>query len=173
MLPVLILVLSTTSSSRVSTASQEVSLPFFQTPGSNALRVAEGVKNTIAELKKQRFPADLDYKISLDTTLPVTEGIREIVETLLIADSFGPVGGLFIPTKLARDADSDDRGAGISYRYIASSHFSASQINTLSLFGLVLAIGLVVDDAIVVVEAVEHHIEEGMSPRDATLASHE
>jgi len=55
----------------------------FQTPGSNALAVADGVKKTIADLK-QRFPADLDYKISLDTTLPVTEGIREIVQTLVI-----------------------------------------------------------------------------------------
>jgi len=140
----------------------------FQTPGSNALAVAEGVKNTIAELK-QRFPADLDYKISLDTTLPVTEGIREIVETLLIAIVLVLlVVFLFLQNWRATLIPMIAVPVSLIGTFAVFPLLGFS-INTLSLFGLVLAIGLVVDDAIVVVEAVEHHIEEGMSPRDATL----
>ena len=140
----------------------------FQTPGSNALAVAEGVKNTIAELK-QRFPADLDYEISLDTTLPVTEGIREIVETLLIAIVLVLlVVFLFLQNWRATLIPMIAVPVSLIGTFAVFPLLGFS-INTLSLFGLVLAIGLVVDDAIVVVEAVEHHIEEGMSPRDATL----
>ena len=140
----------------------------FQVPGSNALAVADGVKKAIAELKG-RFPADLDYIISLDTTLPVTEGIREIVQTLiealilviLVVFLFLQnwratlIPGIAVPVSLI--------GTFAVFPFLGFS------INTLSLFGLVLAIGLVVDDAIVVVEAVEHHIEDGMAPREATI----
>jgi HAE1 family hydrophobic/amphiphilic exporter-1 len=140
----------------------------FQTPGSNALAVVEGVKNTIAELK-QRFPADLDSKISLDTTLPVTEGIREIVETLVIAIVLVLlVVFLFLQNWRATLIPMIAVPVSLIGTFAVFPLLGFS-INTLSLFGLVLAIGLVVDDAIVVVEAVEHHIEEGMSPRDATL----
>lgn len=140
----------------------------FQTPGSNALAVADGVKKTIAELK-QRFPADLDYKISLDTTLPVTEGIREIVETLVIAIVLVLlVVFLFLQNWRATLIPMIAVPVSLIGTFAVFPLLGFS-INTLSLFGLVLAIGLVVDDAIVVVEAVEHHIEEGMSPRDATL----
>src|SRR5882724_2717569 len=140
----------------------------FQTPGSNALAVAEGVKNTIAELK-QRFPADLDYKISLDTTLPVTEGIREIVETLLIAIVLVLlVVFLFLQNWRATLIPMIAVPVSLIGTFAVFPLLGFS-INTLSLFGLVLAIGLVVDDAIVVVEAVEHHIEQGMTPREATL----
>ena len=140
----------------------------FQTPGSNALAVAEGVKKTIADLK-QRFPADLDYKISLDTTLPVTEGIREIVETLVIAIVLVLlVVFLFLQNWRATLIPMIAVPVSLIGTFAVFPLLGFS-INTLSLFGLVLAIGLVVDDAIVVVEAVEHHIEEGMSPRDATL----
>jgi HAE1 family hydrophobic/amphiphilic exporter-1 len=140
----------------------------FQTPGSNALAVAEGVKKTIAELR-QRFPADLDYKISLDTTLPVTEGIREIVETLAIAVVLVLlVVFLFLQNWRATLIPMIAVPVSLIGTFAVFPLLGFS-INTLSLFGLVLAIGLVVDDAIVVVEAVEHHIEEGMSPRDATL----
>src|SRR5215467_4505315 len=144
----------------------------FQVPGSNAIAVAEGVKNTMEDLK-QRFPDDLDYVISLDTTLPVTEGIKEIEHTLFEAivlvlivvflflqgwrATLIPL--LAVPVSLVG-----------TFMFFPSLGFS---INTLSLFGLVLAIGLVVDDAIVVVEAVEHHIEHGLSPRDATLKAME
>ncbi len=140
----------------------------FQVPGSNALEVADGVKKTIAQLK-ERFPADLDYVVSLDTTLPVTEGIREIVQTLIEAMILvilvvflflqnwraTLIPGIAVPVSLI--------GTFAVFPLLGFS------INTLSLFGLVLAIGLVVDDAIVVVEAVEHHIEEGESPREATF----
>ena len=140
----------------------------FQTPGSNALAVADGVKKTIADLK-QHFPADLDYKISLDTTLPVTEGIREIVQTLVIAVILVLlVVFLFLQNWRATLIPMIAVPVSLIGTF-AAFPFLGFSINTLSLFGLVLAIGLVVDDAIVVVEAVEHHIEEGMSPRDATL----
>ncbi len=135
----------------------------FQTPGSNALAVAEGVKSTIAELQ-QRFPADLDYKISLDTTLPVTEGIREIVQTLVIAIVLVLlVVFLFLQNWRATLIPMIAVPVSLIGTFAVFPLLGFS-INTLSLFGLVLAIGLVVDDAIVVVEAVEHHIEEGMSP---------
>jgi HAE1 family hydrophobic/amphiphilic exporter-1 len=143
-------------------------IAIFQTPGSNALAVAEGVKKTIADLK-QRFPADLDYKISLDTTLPVTAGISEIVETLVIAIILVLlVVFLFLQNWRATLIPMIAVPVSLIGTFAVFPLLGFS-INTLSLFGLVLAIGLVVDDAIVVVEAVEHHIEEGMSARDATL----
>ncbi len=140
----------------------------FQTPGSNALDVARDIKDAMADQAK-RFPPGIDYKLSLDTTRPVKAGIREIVETLVEAivlvvivvfvflqswrATLIPL--LTVPVSLI--------GAFAVFPLLGFS------VNTLSLFGLVLAIGLVVDDAIVVVEAVEHHIEEGMSPRDASF----
>jgi HAE1 family hydrophobic/amphiphilic exporter-1 len=144
----------------------------FQMPGSNALAVADGVKATMTTLS-QRFPDDLRYRYSIDTTLPVSQGIKEILITLSIAivlvifvvylflqnwrATFIPM--IAVPVSLV--------GTFALFPVLGFS------INTLSLFGLVLAIGLVVDDAIVVVEAVEHHIEEGMAPRDATLKAME
>jgi hydrophobic/amphiphilic exporter-1 (mainly G- bacteria), HAE1 family len=140
----------------------------FQTPGSNALDVARDINGTMAELAK-KFPPGIDYKLSLDTTRPVKAGIREIVETLLEAIALVVVVVfvflqswratliplLTVPVSLV--------GAFALFPLLGFS------VNTLSLFGLVLAIGLVVDDAIVVVEAVEHHVEEGMAPRDAAF----
>jgi len=144
----------------------------FQTPGSNALTVAEGVKKTMADLK-ERFPPDLEYAISLDTTRPVTEGIREIVQTLLIAIAL-VILVVFIFLQNWRATLIPMIAVPVSLiGTFAAFPFLGFSINTLSLFALVLAIGLVVDDAIVVVEAVEHHIEEGMSPRDATLKAME
>src|SRR5712672_644331 len=140
----------------------------FQAPGSNALAVADGVRKTMEDLK-QRFPADFDYAVGLDTTRSVTEGIREIVETLLIAIVL-VILVVFIFLQNWRATLIPMIAVPVSligtFAFFPLLGFS---INTLSLFALVLAIGLVVDDAIVVVEAVEHHIEEGMSPRDATL----
>jgi HAE1 family hydrophobic/amphiphilic exporter-1 len=140
----------------------------FQSPGSNALDVANSVKARLEELK-QRFPPGLEYAVSLDTTLPVRGGIEEILETLVEAvilvvivvfvflQSFRAtlIPLLTVPVSLI--------GAFAIFPLLGFS------INTLSLFGLVLAIGLVVDDAIVVVEAVQHHIEAGLSPKEATL----
>src|SRR5499427_9395131 len=140
----------------------------FQAPGSNALQVADGLKKTMAELKS-RFPADLDYVISLDTTLPVTEGIKDIVRTLFEAMILVTlVVFLFLQNWRATLIPMIAVPVSLVGTFAVFPMLGFS-INTLSLFGLVLAIGLVVDDAIVVVEAVEHHIEQGMSPRDGAI----
>jgi HAE1 family hydrophobic/amphiphilic exporter-1 len=144
----------------------------YQLPGSNAVDAAAGVKQLMAQMK-ERFPEDMDFAVSQDTTLAVTQGIKEIVETLVIAlvlviivvflflqgwrSTLIPL--LAVPVSLV--------GTFIFFPLFGFS------INTLSLFGLVLAIGLVVDDAIVVVEGVERHIEEGMTPKDAALKAME
>ena len=140
----------------------------FQAPGSNALAVADGVKKIVEELK-ERFPADLDYAIVLDTSLPVTEGISEIVITLIEAMALVTiVVFLFLQNWRATLIPMIAVPVSLigTFAFFPLLGFS---INTLSLFACVLAIGLVVDDAIVVVEAVEHHIEEGRSPREATI----
>src|SRR6266852_2092171 len=140
----------------------------FQAPGSNALAVADGVKKTMEDLK-QRFPSDLDYAVVLDTTLPVTEGIYEIVVTLVEAMILvAIVVFLFLQNWRATLIPLIAVPVSLIGTFAIFPLLGFS-INTLSLFAFVLAIGLVVDDAIVVVEAVEHHIEEGMSPRDATM----
>ena len=141
-------------------------MAIYQLPGSNAVETAKRVRAEMNRLSKN-FPADMSYNVSLDTTKAVTAGMHEILVTLLEALAlvvlvvFIFLQGwratliplLAIPVSLI--------GTFVIFPALGFS------INTLSLFGLVLAIGLVVDDAIVVVEAVEHHIEEGMSPRDA------
>jgi hydrophobic/amphiphilic exporter-1 (mainly G- bacteria), HAE1 family len=140
----------------------------YQLPGSNAIDTMRGATKLMDEMKA-RFPADLDYVTALDTTLAVSAGIKEIAKTLVEAlllvvlvvfvflqgfrTTLIPL--LAVPVALV--------GAFMVFPLLGFS------INTLSLFGLVLAIGLVVDDAIVVVEAVEQHIEQGLSPRDAAL----
>jgi len=142
----------------------------YQIPGSNALAVANGVKATIAELK-QRFPADVDYAVGLDTTQPITAGIREIVITLLETTLLvALVVFLFLQSWRATLIPLTAVPVSLVGTFMVFPVLGFT-VNTLSLFGLVLAIGLVVDDAIVVVEAVERHIEEGSSPREATLAA--
>ncbi|PYT93504.1 MAG: hydrophobe/amphiphile efflux-1 family RND transporter [Acidobacteria bacterium] len=144
----------------------------YQLPGSNAIAAAKGAKALMAEARK-RFPPGLDYVVALDTTLPVTEGIVEIEHTLVEAlvlvilvvylflqgwrATLIPL--LAVPVSLI--------GTFALFPLLGFS------INTLSLFGLVLAIGLVVDDAIVVVEAVEHHIEHGLSAKEASFKAME
>ncbi len=147
-------------------------LALYQLPGSNAVKAAAAVRARMTELQK-RFPQDLAFNVSLDTTKAVSAGIHEIVITLLEAlglvvlvvyiflqgwrATLIPL--LAVPVSLV--------GTFVLFPALGFS------INTLSLFGLVLAIGLVVDDAIVVVEAVERHIEEGLSPKDAALRAME
>ncbi|HXC00016.1 MAG TPA: multidrug efflux RND transporter permease subunit [Terriglobales bacterium] len=147
-------------------------LAVYQTPGANAVATAATVRKVMAEAKN-RFPQGLEYVIALDTTLAVTSGMKEIERTivealiLVIIVVFIFLQGwratliplLAVPVSLV--------GTFLVFPLLGFS------INTLSLFGLVLAIGLVVDDAIVVVEAVEHHIEEGMTPHDATIKAME
>jgi hydrophobic/amphiphilic exporter-1 (mainly G- bacteria), HAE1 family len=140
----------------------------FQTPGSNALAVAAGVKKTLDEVAP-RLPEDVAVTYSLDSTLPVTEGIREIVKTLFEAMAL-VVLVVFLFLQNWRATLIPMAAVPVSLiGTFALFPLLGFSINTLSLFGLVLAVGLVVDDAIVVVEAVEHNIEEGMSPRDATV----
>src|SRR3989440_8358486 len=143
-------------------------LAVYQLPGTNAVKAAQGVRKLMAEAK-QRFPADMDYAISLDQTLSVTEGMREILKTVFEALALVVlVVFIFLQGWRATLIPLCAVPVSLVGTFMLFPLFGFS-INTLSLFGLVLAIGLVVDDAIVVVEAVERHIEEGMSPREATL----
>ena len=147
-------------------------IALYLTPGSNALQTRDAVLKMMDE-SRRRFPQGLDYIVALDTTLAVSEGIHEIYKTLFEAlilvilvvyiflQGFRAtlIPLLAVPVSLIG-----------TFAVFPMLGFS---INTLSLFGLVLAIGLVVDDAIVVVEAVEHHIEHGMTPKDATVKAME
>ncbi len=140
----------------------------YQLPGSNAVQAADGVKKLLVG-EKQRLPQGVEYGIALDTTRAVSEGIKEIVVTLVIAILLVIlVVYIFLQGWRATLIPLLAVPVSLVGTFVLFPVFGFS-INTLSLFGLVLAIGLVVDDAIVVVEAVEHHIEEGMSPKDATL----
>jgi HAE1 family hydrophobic/amphiphilic exporter-1 len=145
-------------------------IALYQAPGSNAVALAETVKTTMAELSAS-FPKSMKYDISLDTTTAITAGINDIIETLFIALGLvilvvfifiqdwraALIPTIAIPVSLL--------GAFIVFPMIGFT------INVLSLLGLVLAIGIVVDDAIVVVEAVQVNIEKGMTPKDATRAA--
>ena len=141
-------------------------IPVYQLPGSNAVQTAAGVRKLMAEMK-QRFPQDMDYAISLDQTSAVTEGMKEIIVTLLIAIVLVIlVVFLFLQDWRATLIPMLAVPVSLVGTFILFPLFGFS-INTLSMFGLVLAIGLVVDDAIVVVEGVQRHIEEGLAPKDA------
>jgi hydrophobic/amphiphilic exporter-1 (mainly G- bacteria), HAE1 family len=141
-------------------------IPVYQLPGSNAVQTAAGVRKLMAEMK-QRFPQDMDYAISLDQTSAVTEGMKEIIETLVIAIVLVIlVVFLFLQDWRATLIPLLAVPVSLVGTFILFPLFGFS-INTLSMFGLVLAIGLVVDDAIVVVEGVQRHIEEGLAPKDA------
>jgi preprotein translocase subunit SecF len=161
-----------TASRAGSTASRRRSIALYLMPGANALDAADGAKKLMEKIK-QSFPPDLDYVIALDTTLSVTEGIKEIQHTLFEALVLVMIV-VFIFLQGWRATLIPLLAVPVSLvgTFMLFPLFGFS-INTLSLFGLVLAIGLVVDDAIVVVEAVEHHIEHGMSPKDATLRAME
>ncbi|HVR25235.1 MAG TPA: multidrug efflux RND transporter permease subunit [Candidatus Polarisedimenticolia bacterium] len=141
-------------------------IPVYQLPGSNAVQTAAGVRKLMAEMK-QRFPQDMDYAISLDQTSAVTEGMREIVVTLSIAIVLVIlVVYLFLQDWRATLIPMLAVPVSLVGTFVLFPLFGFS-INTLTMFGLVLAIGLVVDDAIVVVEGVQRHIEEGLAPKDA------
>ena len=147
-------------------------IAIYQLPGGNAIAAVDGVKELMKEIEKS-FPPDLEYTIALDTTEAVREGIDEIVTTLFEALALviivvfiflqgwraTLIPALAVPVSLI--------GTFAMFPLIGFS------INTIAMMGMVLAIGLVVDDAIVVVEAVELHIEKGLSPKDATLKAME
>jgi HAE1 family hydrophobic/amphiphilic exporter-1 len=147
-------------------------MAIYQAPGTNALATVQAVRRVMEEAKK-RFPVDLDYTVSLDTTRSVQEGISEIVITLLEA-----LGLVILVVFLFLQGWRATLIPALAVPVSLIGTFAVFpllgfSINTLSLFGLVLAIGLVVDDAIIVVEAVERHIEEGLSPREASLKAME
>ncbi|MGI8496222.1 MAG: efflux RND transporter permease subunit [Gemmatimonadaceae bacterium] len=144
-----------------------VAIVVFQAPGSNALALSSGVRATMADLKS-RFPEGVDWSSVYDPTLFVRDSIREVINTLLAATLMVViVVVLFLQTWRASIIPLAAVPISIvgTFAVMLASGFS---INTLSLFGMVLAIGIVVDDAIVVVENVERHIEEGLSPLDAS-----
>jgi HAE1 family hydrophobic/amphiphilic exporter-1 len=144
----------------------------YQLPGSNAVNAAAGVLKLMGEMK-QRFPADMDFATALDTTKAVTEGMKEIVVTLFIALALVIlVVYIFLQGWRSTLIPLLAVPVALVGTFIFFPLFGFS-LNTLSLFGLVLAIGLVVDDAIVVVEGVERHIEEGMTPKNAALKAME
>jgi HAE1 family hydrophobic/amphiphilic exporter-1 len=144
----------------------------YQLPGSNAVQAANEIRKLMAEVKG-RLPEDMDYVVSLDTTEAVNEGMKEIVLTLVIAIVLVLIV-VFVFLQGWRATLIPLLAVPVSLvgTFIFFPLFGFS-INTLSLFGLVLAIGLVVDDAIVVVEAVERHIEDGLAPKAAALKAME
>lgn len=145
-------------------------ISLYQTPGSNAVVLAQEIRARLEELSKN-FPEDVEYEISLDTTEPIVAGINEITETLIIA--------LVLVIFVVFIFIQDWRATLIPTLAIPVSLVAAFSlfpvlgftINTLSLLGLVLAIGIVVDDAIVVVEAVQVNMEKGMDAKTATSAA--
>ena len=143
-------------------------IALYQLPDSNAVDAAKGAKAVMEKLK-QSFPPDLDYVVALDTTLAVTAGMKEIERTLFEAIILVIiVVFIFLQGWRATLIPLIAVPVSLIGTFALFPLFGFS-INTLSLFGLVLAVGLVVDDAIVVVEIVEHHIENGLSPREAAL----
>src|SRR6201982_4276729 len=133
----------------------------YQLPGTNAVQTVEGVRKLLAQMK-QRFPDDMDYAIALDQTAPVTEGMKEVLFTPVLAIVLVIlVVYLFLQDWRATLIPLLAVPVSLVGTFVLFPLFGFS-INTLSLFGLVLAIGLVVDDAIVVVEGVQRHIEEGL-----------
>jgi len=147
-------------------------IALYQLPGSNAVDAAKGVRKVMEDAKK-RFPEDVDYLVSLDTTESVTEGMKEIFTTIVIAIVLvAIVVYIFLQGWRATLIPLLAVPVSLIGTFVLFPVFGFS-INTLSLFGLVLAIGLVVDDAIVVVEAVERHIEEGLDPKSASLKAME
>jgi HAE1 family hydrophobic/amphiphilic exporter-1 len=138
----------------------------YQLPGSNAVEAAKGIRKLVAKMKES-FPADVDYAVTLDTTDAVRAGMKEIVETLVIAFILVIiVVYVFLQDWRATMIPMLAVPVSLVGTFILFPFFGFS-VNTLSLFGLVLAIGLVVDDAIVVVEGIQRHIEEGLPPKDA------
>ena len=146
---------------------QAVGIGVFQAPGSNALQIADNVRAVMEDIKKT-MPEGVDYKIVYDTTQFVRASIDAVVHTLLEAVALVVlVVILFLQTWRASIIPLLAVPVSIIGTFAVMYVFGFS-INALTLFGLVLAIGIVVDDAIVVVENVERNIEEGLSPREAS-----
>jgi multidrug efflux pump len=148
------------------------SVTVWQLPDANALETADRVKAKLEELKKS-FPPGVDYVIRYDTTPYIRESIGEVVKTLRDATILvAVVVLLFLQNWRSALIPLVAVPVAIIGTFAAMAALGFS-LNNLTLFGLVLAIGIVVDDAIVVVEAVEHHIERGLAPREATIKAME
>ncbi|MBB3226567.1 multidrug efflux pump [Luteibacter sp. Sphag1AF] len=146
---------------------EAVAIPIFQRPGSNAIQISDEVRATMAELKKE-FPQGIEYSIVYDPTVFVRGSIEAVVHTLFEAIVLVVlVVILFLQTWRASIIPLVAVPVSLVGTF-AVMYVVGFSLNALSLFGLVLAIGIVVDDAIVVVENVERHIEHGLSPKDAT-----
>ncbi|HUL94810.1 MAG TPA: multidrug efflux RND transporter permease subunit [Usitatibacter sp.] len=144
-----------------------VAIPIFAAPNSNAIQISDNVRATMAEIKES-MPEGVDYQIVYDPTQFVRASIKAVVETLLEAIALVVlVVILFLQTWRASVIPLIAVPVSVIGTF-AVLHLFGFSINALSLFGLVLAIGIVVDDAIVVVENVERNIESGLTPRDAT-----
>ena len=160
--------LSVNKEGRDNTPKEAAIVAIYQAPGSNAVELAENIV-TEMEMLRSNFPEGMTYDVSLDATLPITAGIRDIVVTLIIA--------LVLVILVVFIFIQDWRATLIPTLAIPVSLIGAFiffpalgfTINVLSLLGLVLAIGIVVDDAIVVVEAVQVNIEKGMTAKEATI----
>ncbi len=151
---------------------QAVAIPIFQSPGSNAIQISNHVRATMEELKKN-FPEGLDYSIVYDPTVFVRDSIKAVVHTLLEAVALVVlVVILFLQTWRASIIPLLAVPTSIVGTF-AAMYMCGFSINALSLFGLVLAIGIVVDDAIVVVENVERNIEAGLQPARCDVAGDE
>jgi hydrophobic/amphiphilic exporter-1 (mainly G- bacteria), HAE1 family len=147
---------------------EAASILVYQLPGSNALEVARNVRAAIEQLSHD-FPPGLEYNIPFDTTLFVDSAINEVYRTLIIAGILVLVVILFFLQSwraLLVPATTVPITIVGAFAFMPAVGFS---INLLTLFGLVLAIGIVVDDAIVIVENASKHIEHGMPPREATI----
>lgn len=145
-----------------------VAIPIFAAPGANALDISDNVRATMERLK-QNFPQDIDYSIVYDPTVFVRSSIHSVITTLFEAIALVVfVVILFLQTWRASIIPLLAVPVSIVGTF-AFMYFLGFSINVLSLFGLILAVGIVVDDAIVVVENVERNIHEGKSPRDATV----
>ena len=145
-----------------------VALSVYQLPGSNALGTAQQVRRKMEELK-ERFPGGIDYGIVYDTTPFIQESVNEVFNSLRDAVILVAVVVLvFLQGWRAAVIPLVAVPVAVVGTFAAMAAFGFS-LNTLTLFGLVLAIGIVVDDAIVVVEAIERHLEEGANPRDAAI----
>ena len=151
---------------------EAVGIGIFQAPGSNALELSSTVRATMEQLKKN-FPQGVDYRIVYDPTVNVRDGIHEVVKTLFEAILLVVlVVVLFLQTWRASVIPLVAVPVSVVGTFAILLMFGFS-INTLSLFGLVLAIGIVVDDAIVVVENVERNIGQGLSPKAASYKAME
>jgi hydrophobe/amphiphile efflux-1 (HAE1) family protein len=143
-------------------------LGIYLAPGANALEAAKKIKVILRE-KEAQFPPDMAYEVTLDSTLPIKASMESIVHTLFEAIVLVLiVVFIFLQSFRATFIPMVTVPVALIGTFAAFPILGFS-INTLTMFGLVLAIGIVVDDAIVVVEAVQHHLEHGMTPRDATV----